>query len=283
MNKMSETVTMIPVRDILPFQNHPFRITEDAQMKQLTQSIAEFGVLNPVIVRKTNEGFRMISGHRRKYACEVLEIEEIPALIRDLDDDMATILMVDSNLQREQLLPSEKAFAYRMKLEAMSRQGARLDITCDQVEHKSKKTREIIAESASDSAAQIQRFIRLTYLIPEFLQMVDVGKLAFTPAVALSYLSEQEQMSVKMTMEIEQITPSLSQALRLKELSANEKLSKDAIFAIMTEQKKPDAWNLSLPIERLSSYFPRNYTPKMMQETIFRLLIEWNKHRTSNG
>lgn len=283
MNKMSETVTMIPVRDILPFPNHPFRITEDAQMEQLTQSIAEFGVLNPVIVRKTNEGFRMISGHRRKYACEVLEIEEIPALIRDLDDDMATILMVDSNLQREQLLPSEKAFAYRMKLEAMSRQGARLDITCDQVEHKSKKTREIIAESASDSAAQIQRFIRLTYLIPEFLQMVDVGKLAFTPAVALSYLSEQEQMSVKMTMEIEQITPSLSQALRLKELSANEKLSEDAIFAIMTEQKKPDAWNLSLPIERLSSYFPRNYTPKMMQETIFRLLIEWNKHRTSNG
>lgn len=283
MNKMSETVAMIPVRDILPFPNHPFRITEDAQMEQLTQSIAEFGVLNPVIVRKTNEGFRMISGHRRKYACEVLEIEEIPALIRDLDDDMATILMVDSNLQREQLLPSEKAFAYRMKLEAMSRQGARLDITCDQVEHKSKKTREIIAESASDSAAQIQRFIRLTYLIPEFLQLVDVGKLAFMPAVALSYLSEQEQMLVKMTMEIEQITPSLSQALRLKELSANEKLSEDAIFAIMTEQKKPDAWNLSLPIERLSSYFPRNYSPKMMQETIFRLLIEWNKHRTSNG
>lgn len=282
MNKSNETVTMIPVRDILPFPNHPFRITEDAQMKQLTQSIAEFGVLNPVIVRKTNEGFRMISGHRRKYACEVLEIEEIPALIRDLDDDMATILMVDSNLQREQLLPSEKAFAYRMKLEAMKRQGARNDLTSDQLGQKL-TTRGEIAETTSDSSTQIQRFIRLTYLIPEFLQLVDVGKLAFTPAVALSYLSEQEQMSVKMTMEIEQITPSLSQALRLKELSANEKLSEDAIFAIMTEQKKPDAWNLSLPIERLSSYFPRNYTPKMMQETIFRLLIEWNKHRTSNG
>lgn len=282
MNKMSETVTMIPVRDILPFPNHPFRITEDAQMEQLTQSIAEFGVLNPVIVRKTNEGFRMISGHRRKYACEVLEIEEIPALIRDLDDDMATILMVDSNLQREQLLPSEKAFAYRMKLEAMKRQGARNDLTSDQLGQKL-TTRGEIAETTSDSSTQIQRFIRLTYLIPEFLQLVDVGKLAFTPAVALSYLSEQEQMSVKMTMAIEQITPSLSQALRLKELSANEKLSEDAIFAIMTEQKKPDAWNLSLPIERLSSYFPRNYTPKMMQETIFRLLIEWNKHRASNG
>ena len=282
MNKSNETVTMIPVRDILPFPNHPFRITEDAQMEQLTQSIAEFGVLNPVIVRKTHEGFRMISGHRRKYACEVLEIEEIPALIRDLDDDMATILMVDSNLQREQLLPSEKAFAYRMKLEAMKRQGARNDLTSDQLGQKL-TTRGEIAKTTSDSSTQIQRFIRLTYLIPEFLQMVDVGKLAFTPAVALSYLSEQEQMSVKMTMEIEQITPSLSQALRLKELSANEKLSEDAIFAIMTEQKKPDAWNLSLPIERLSSYFPRNYTPKMMQETIFRLLIEWNKHRTSNG
>lgn len=273
---------MIPVRDILSFPNHPFRITEDAQMEQLTQSIAEFGVLNPVIVRKTNEGFRMISGHRRKYACEVLEIEEIPALIRDLDDDMATILMVDSNLQREQLLPSEKAFAYRMKLEAMKRQGARNDLTSDQLGQKL-TTRGEIAETTSDSSTQIQRFIRLTYLIPEFLQLVDVGKLAFTPAVALSYLSEQEQMSVKMTMEIEQITPSLSQALRLKELSANKKLSEDAIFAIMTEQKKPDAWNLSLPIERLSSYFPRNYTPKMMRETIFRLLIEWNKHRTSNG
>ena len=282
MNKSNETVTMIPVRDILPFPNHPFRITEDAQMEQLTQSIAEFGVLNPVIVRKTHEGFRMISGHRRKYACEVLEIEEIPALIRDLDDDMATILMVDSNLQREQLLPSEKAFAYRMKLEAMKRQGARNDLTSDQLGQKL-TTRGEIAKTTSDSSTQIQRFIRLTYLIPEFLQMVDVGKLAFTPAVALSYLSEQEQMSVKMTMEIEQITPSLSQALRLKELSANEKLSEDAIFAIMTEQKKPDAWNLSLPIERLSSYFPRNYTPKMMQETIFRLLIEWNKHRASNG
>lgn len=282
MNKSNETVTMIPVRDILPFPNHPFRITEDAQMEQLTQSIAEFGVLNPVIVRKTNEGFRMISGHRRKYACEVLEIEEIPALIRDLDDDMATILMVDSNLQREQLLPSEKAFAYRMKLEAMKRQGARNDLTSDQLGQKL-TTRGEIAETTSDSSTQIQRFIRLTYLIPEFLQLVDVGKLAFTPAVALSYLSEQEQMSVKMTMEIEQITPSLSQALRLKELSAHEKLSEDAIFAIMTEQKKPDAWNLSLPIERLSSYFPRNYTPKMMQETIFRLLIEWNKHRASNG
>ena len=265
---------MLPIKDLQPFPNHPFLVNDDDQMKQLTESICKMGVLTPVIVRKMpDESFQLISGHRRKYACEQLGIEDLPAIVREIDDDAATIMMVDSNFQREKILPSEKAHAYKLKLECIKHQGARNDLTSAQVEQKSRPTsRQQIAENSPDSSSQIQRYIRLNELIPKLLDFVDEGKIALTPGVELSYLTSAEQELLFLTMETEQATPSLSQALRMKKLSQSSLLTDDMILAIMSEQKKADSWNLALPMNKLSKYFPNTYSTQKMEETIFQLL-----------
>ena len=249
-------------------------------MQQLTESIRQVGVLTPVLVRKMPDGhYQMISGHRRKYACDRLGIEILPAIVRTMDQEEATVTMVDSNLQREVILPSEKARAYKMKLEVYKRQGKRTDLTSDQPDPKSKRktARDRVAENSPDSATQIRRFIRLNDLIPEILAMVDAGKIALTPAVEISYLSKEEQEYLLLTMDCEQATPSLSQALRMKKLSAEGKLTEDLIMEIMEEQKKPECWNLTLPMNKLTGYFPSSYTPQKIQETILQLLDAWSK------
>ena len=277
MENSQETILMLPIKDLQPFPNHPFLVNDDDQMKQLTESICKMGVLTPVIVRKMpDESFQLISGHRRKYACEQLGIKDLPAIVREIDDDAATIMMVDSNFQREKILPSEKAHAYKLKLECIKHQGARNDLTSAQVEQKSRPTsRQQIAENSPDSSSQIQRYIRLNNLIPRLLDLVDEGKIALTPAVELSYLTSAEQELLFLTMETEQATPSLSQALRMKKLSQSRLLTDDMILAIMSEQKKPDSWNLALPMNKLSKYFPNTYSTQKMEETIFQLLDRW--------
>jgi len=276
--KDSEYVMQIPLSELYPFPDHPFKVRDDESMQETAESIKEYGVLVPAIVRPIQDGtYELISGHRRKRACELAGLDTMPCIIRDIDRDTATIIMVDSNLQRENILPSERAKAYKMKLEAIKRQGARHDLTSTQVAQK--LSVEKVAEDAGTSKDQIRRYIRLTELQPELQKMVDEGKIALTPAVELSYLKPAEQTMLLDTLNSEQTTPSLSQAQRMKRLSQEGKLTDDSMLGIMSEQKKPEAWNISLPISRIGKYFPSTYTPQRMEETIIKLLDNWMRKR----
>ena len=278
-----EKVQEIPLGELHPFRNHPFKVKDDAAMQDPVDSVREYGVLVPAIARPDpNGGYELIAGHRRHHASELAGKETMPVIIRDLDDDAATIIMVDSNLQREELLPSERAFAYKMKLDAMKRQAGRpMKENRDQVGHNfsGKRTVELIAENAPDSRNQIQRYIRLTELIPELLDMVDERKIAFNPAVELSYLKKEEQTLLLEAMDSEQATPSLSQAQRLKKFSQQKMLSLDVMRAVMSEEKKTDLDRVTLKNETLRRYFPKSYTPKQMEDTIIKLLEGWYKKR----
>ena len=263
---MTEYITNIPLEKLKPFPNHPFQVRDDDSMRETVESIKTYGVLQPAIVRPSDDGsYEILSGHRRKHACELAGKKSMPVIIRNLDDDAAIIFMVDSNLQRENILPSERAAAYKMKLEALKRQGLRTDLTSSQLETKL-RTDEKIAEEAGESRAQIQRYIRLTELQPELQQMVDEKKIAFTPAVEISYLKPDEQKMLLDTIESEQATPSLSQAQRLKKLSQTGELTDDSMLRIMSEQKKPERNDLTIPADVLEKYFPRSFTPMKMQE-----------------
>lgn len=277
-----EKVQNIPLRELHPFRNHPFKVKDDAAMQDTVDSVREYGVLVPAIARPDPDGgYELIAGHRRHYASELAGKETMPVIVRDLDDDAATIIMVDSNLQREELLPSERAFAYKMKLEAMKHQGERLDLTSAQVGRKleNRESREILAEQVGQSRNQISRFIRLTELIPTLLDMVDERKIAFNPAVELSYLKKEEQTLLLEAMDSEQATPSLSQAQRLKKFSQQKMLSLDVMRAVMSEEKKTDLDRVTLKNETLRKYFPKSYTPKQMEDTIIKLLEGWYKKR----
>lgn len=277
-----EKVQNIPLGELRPFRNHPFKVKDDAAMQDTVESVREYGVLVPAIARPDPDGgYELIAGHRRHHASELAGKETMPVIVRDLDDDAATIIMVDSNLQREELLPSERAFAYKMKLEAMKHQGERLDLTSAQVGRKleNRESREILAEQVGQSRNQISRFIRLTELIPTLLDMVDERKIAFNPAVELSYLKKEEQTLLLEAMDSEQATPSLSQAQRLKKFSQQKMLSLDVMRAVMSEEKKTDLDRVTLKNETLRRYFPKSYTPKQMEDTIIKLLEGWYKKR----
>ena len=277
-----ERIQEIPLSELHPFKNHPFKVKDDEAMLETADSIKQYGVLVPAIARPDPEGgYELVAGHRRHRASELADKETMPVIVRDLDDDAATIIMVDSNLQRESLLPSERAFAYKMKLDAMKHQGERRDLTCAQVGHKSdgKKSRDILAEQVGQSKNQIQRFIRLTELIPELLDMVDEKKIAFNPAYELSFLKKEEQTQLLDAMDSEQATPSLSQAQRLKKFSQEGHLSIDVMRAIMGEEKKSDLDKVTFTSDILRKYFPKSYTPQRMQETIIKLLEQWQKKR----
>jgi len=256
-----EKVVEIPLTELFPFKDHPFKVIDNEEMLDTAESVKKYGVLVPAIARPRNEGgYELIAGHRRKRACELSELETMPVIVRNLDDDAAIIIMVDSNLQRESILPSERAFAFKMKLEAIKRQGARTDLTSVQVGQKL-NARDVVAKEAGASAIQVQRYIRLTHLIPEILSMVDEKKIAFNPAVELSYLKEEEQNDLLEAMDMEQATPSLSQAQRLKKFSNEGKLTLEAMSAIMSEEKKGDLDKVTLTGDTLKKYFPKSYTP----------------------
>ena len=273
-----EKVCTVPISLIDDFADHPFQVRDDEDMELLIQSIDNNGVLNPVILRKNGERYELIAGHRRKHACLRLGISGIPAIVRELSREEAVVEMVDSNLQREHILPSEKAFAYKMKMDAMKRQGERTDLTSVPMAQKSKTTRELIAEESGESADQVRRYIRLTELIPELLTMVDEEKIAFRPAVELSYLTEDEQRDLLETIESEEATPSLAQAIRMKNLSKVGKLDMDTIFAIMTEQKPNQKEKIKIPMERLEQFFPRGMPQKQIEDTIVKALTLYQKH-----
>ena len=274
-----EKVQEIPLGELHPFRNHPFKVKDDAAMQDTVDSVREYGVLVPAIARPDPDGgYELIAGHRRHYASELAGKETMPVIVRDLDDDAATIIMVDSNLQREELLPSERAFAYKMKLEAIRHQGKRQDLTSSQVGMKLQAL-DIVGQQAGDSRNQVHRFIRLTELIPELLDMVDERKIAFNPAVELSYLKKEEQTLLLEAMDSEQATPSLSQAQRLKKFSQQKMLSLDVMRAVMSEEKKNDLDRVTLKNETLRKYFPKSYTPKQMEDTIIKLLEGWYKKR----
>ncbi|MGX8700298.1 ParB/RepB/Spo0J family partition protein [Caproiciproducens sp.] len=278
-----EKVIDMPLSEMHPFPDHPFQVRDDDSMKETVESIKEYGVLVPAIVRPSVEGgYELISGHRRKHACELAGLPTMPVIVRDLDDDAATIIMVDSNIQRENILPSERAKAYKMKLEAMKRQAGRPSLeNGGQVGHDLRgiKTRDLIAENSEDSARTIQRYIRLNELTPQLQQMVDDKKIAMTPAVELSYLKPEEQTLLLDTIESEQTTPSLSQAQRLKKFSAEGHLNEDSMLAIMSEEKKPEKNDLTIKADKLQQYFPKSYTPQQMEQVIIRLLDGWQKKR----
>ena len=272
-------VQEIPLGELHPFRNHPFKVKDDAAMQDTVESVREYGVLVPAIARPDPDGgYELIAGHRRHHASELAGKETMPVIIRDLDDDAATIIMVDSNLQREELLPSERAFAYKMKLEAIRHQGKRQEPTSSQVGMKLQAL-DIVGQQAGDSRNQVHRFIRLTELIPELLDMVDERKIAFNPAVELSYLKKEEQTLLLEAMDSEQATPSLSQAQRLKKFSQQKMLSLDVMRAVMSEEKKNDLDRVTLKNETLRKYFPKSYTPKQMEDTIIKLLEGWYKKR----
>ena len=276
-----ERVQEIPLDQLKPFRNHPFKVRDDQRMLDTVDSIREYGVLVPAIARPDPEGgYELISGHRRKRGCEMAGLQTMPVIIRNLDDDAAVLVMVDSNIQREELLPSERAFAYKMKLEALKHQGARMDLTSCQVGTKLRAD-EKLAESVNESARTVQRFIRLTELISELLDMVDERKLAFNPAVEVSYLKQDEQRMLLEAMDAEQTTPSLSQAQRLKKFSQEGRLTEEAMSAIMSEEKKSEMDKVTLRSDTLHKYFPKSYTPKQMEQTIIRLLDVW-KQRQKN-
>ena len=276
---MKETIKDIPLGELHPFPDHPFGVRDDESMEQTVESIREYGVLVPAIARPREDGgYEIIAGHRRKHACELAGLTTMPVIVRDIDRNTATIMMVDSNLQRENILPSERAKAYKMKLDAIKRQGARHDLTSSQVETKLRAD-EIVAQESGESRAQVHRYIRLTELAPELQNMVDEGKIGITPAVEISYLKPNEQRLLIDTIDSEQATPSLSQAQRMKKLSQDGKLNDDTMLGIMMEQKKPENWNLSLPMDKIKKYFPRSYTPQRMEETIIKLLESWMRKR----
>ena len=277
-----EKVQEIPLEELHPFAHHPFKVLDDDRMKDTADSIREYGVLVPAIARpRPDGGYELIAGHRRKRGCELAGLKTMPVIVRELDDDAATIMMIDSNIQRENILPSERAFAYQMKLEALKHQGLRSDLTSVQVGQKL-NARAAIAKAAGESAVQVQRFIRLTNLIPALLDMVDSKKIAFNPAVELSYLTQDEQAKLVDTMESEQATPSLSQAQRLKKFSQEGKLTEESMLAIMSEEKKPEIGKVTLGTDTLRKYFPTNWTPKQMEDQILKLLNNWYQ-RTHNS
>lgn len=285
-----EKVQIIPVSELHPFPDHPFAVRDDDSMKDTVDSVKEYGILVPAIARpREGGGYELISGHRRKHACELAGLETMPVIVRDMDRDTAIIIMVDSNLQREQILPSEKAQAYKMKIEAIRRKAGRpsKDVQKDDGKNsvqvgqnfQGKTSREIIAEKSPDSPTQIQRYIRLTELSPPLQKMVDDKKIAMTPAVEISYLKPEEQALLVETIDSEQATPSLSQAQRMKKLSQEGKLDEDTMLGIMMEEKKPPKEDITLSGEKLRKYFPRSYTPRQMEDTIFKLLDSWQKRR----
>ncbi|WP_089608967.1 ParB/RepB/Spo0J family partition protein [Dehalobacterium formicoaceticum] len=278
-----EKVIDIPLTQLHPFKNHPFKVTDDESMLETAESITKHGVLVPVIARPREEGgYELISGHRRKRASELAGKETLPCIVRNLDDDAATIIMVDSNIQRENILPSERAFAYKLKLEALDRQlGRPPKENVGQVvpTYSGKRSTEIIGDQTGESYKQVQRFIRLTELVPELLDMVDAKKIAFNPAVELSYLMPHEQVQLMEAMDMEQATPSLSQAQRLKKYSQDGKLTFDVMTAIMSEDKKGELDKVTLTGEKLKKYFPKSYTPQQMEETIIKLLEGWSRKR----
>ena len=283
-----EKIMEIPLSELFPFEDHPFSVRDDDAMKETVESVKEVGVVVPAIARpREGGGYELIAGHRRKRACELAGLETMPVIVRDLDRDAAIIAMVDSNLQRENILPIEKAKAYKMKLEAMKRQGKRTDLTSRQVvgkldapmPEKKSEAADIIGSDAGDSGRQVQRYIRLTELSPELQKMVDDKKIAMTPAVEISYLKPEEQALLVETMESEQATPSLSQAQRMKRMSQEGKLTEDTMLSVMSEQKKPEVERIVFTGDTLRKYFPRSYTPKKMEETIINLLEGWMKKR----
>ena len=274
-----EQIQQLPLTELHPFPNHPFKVLEDEAMQRTVESIAQYGVLAPLIARPRPEGgYEILSGHRRQYAAKLAGLETLPVIVRNMDDSAAVVLMVDSNLQREHILPSERAFAYKMKLEALKNQGARSDLTSSQVGTKLRSD-EKVADDSGESRNQVQRFIRLTHLIPELLELVDQKKISFNPAVELSYLTEPEQRDFLEAMQDTQNAPSLSQAQRIKKLSQESQCSYEAIFDIMVEEKKAEMDRVTLKNEVLRKYFPRSYTPKQMEDTILRLLEQWQKKR----
>ena len=276
-----EKIQEIPLSELHPFRNHPFKVKDDEAMMETADSIKQYGVLVPAIARPDPEGgYELVAGHRRHRASELADKETMPVIVRDLDDDAATIIMVDSNLQRESLLPSERAFAYKMKLDAMKHQGERVDLTCSQVGNDfGKKSSEVLAEQVGQSKNQIFRYIRLTELIPELMDMVDEKKIALNPAYELSFLKKDEQVDLLDAMDSEQATPSLSQAQRLKKYSQEGHLTLDMMRVIMGEEKKSDLDRVTFTSDTLRKYFPKSYTPQRMQETIIKLLEAWQKKR----
>ena len=275
-----EQVQQIPIDELHPFTNHPFKVLDDEAMTRTVESIAQYGVLAPLIARPRPEGgYEIISGHRRQYAAKLAGLDTLPVIVRQMSDDAAVILMVDSNLQREHILPSERALAYKMKLEALKNQGARSDLTCGQFGHKlnGAKARDIVADESGDNARNVQRFIRLTNLIPELLDMVDEKKIAFNPAVELSYLDESQQRDFLEAMEDTQNAPSLSQAQQLKKMAQQGEFSYEKAFDVMGQEKKSEKDTVTIKNETLRKYFPRSYTPKQMEEKIIQLLDAWQK------
>lgn len=278
-----EKVMEIALTELFPFNDHPFKVKDDETMADTAESIKEYGVLVPAIARPRDEGgYELVAGHRRHRASELAGLETMPVIVRNLDDDAATIIMVDSNLQRENILPSERAFAYKLKLDAIKRKAGRPSKENGSQVGDNLRSVNILSENAPDSARQIQRFIRLTELIPELLDMVDDKKIAFNPAVELSYLKPEEQTNLLEAMDMEQATPSLSQAQRLKKFSADGKCTLEAMCAIMSEEKKGELDKVTLSSDKLRKYFPKSYTPQKMEETILKLLETWHKMRTQN-
>ena len=273
-----EQVQQIPIGELFPFKNHPFKVLDDESMQRTVESVEQYGVLSPLIARPRLEGgYEIISGHRRQHAAQLAGLDTLPVIVRNMDDDAAVLLMVDSNLQRENILPSERAFAYKMKLEAIKNQGARSDLTSGQIVQKSKLSIERVAEDAGEGYKTVQRFIRLTNLIPELLDMVDEKKIAFNPAVELSYLDESQQRDFLEAMNDTQNAPSLSQAQRLKKLAQEGHFSYDVAFAVMGEEKKDELDKVVIKNDTLRKYFPRSYTPKQMEDTIIKLLEQWQR------
>ena len=273
-----EQVQQIPIGELFPFKNHPFKVLDDESMQRTVESVEQYGVLSPLIARPRPEGgYEIISGHRRQHATQLAGLDALPVIVRQMDDDAAVLLMVDSNLQRENILPSERAFAYKMKLDAIKNQGARSDLTSGQIVQKSKLSIERVAEDAGEGYKTVQRFIRLTNLIPELLDMVDEKKIAFNPAVELSYLDESQQLDFLEAMQDTQNAPSLSQAQRLKKLAQEGHFSYDVAFAVMGEEKKDELDKVVIKNDTLRKYFPRSYTPKQMEDTIIKLLDQWQR------
>ena len=274
-----EQVQQIPIEELFPFKEHPFKVLDDEAMQRMVESVAQYGVLAPLIARPRPEGgYEIISGHRRQHAAELAGLDTLPVIVREMTDDAAVILMVDSNLQRENILPSERAFAYKMKLEALKNQGARSDLTSSQVGMKLQAL-DIVGQEAGESRNQIQRFIRLTNLIPELLDMVDEKKISFNPAVELSYLDEAQQRDFLQAMDETQNAPSLSQAQRMKKLAQEEKFTYEAAFAIMGEAKKDELDKVVIKNDTLKKYFPRSYTPRQMEDVIIKLREQWQRRQ----
>ena len=273
-----EQVQQIPIGELFPFKNHPFKVLDDESMQRTVESVEQYGVLSPLIARPRPEGgYEIISGHRRQHAAQLAGLDALPVIVRQMDDDAAVLLMVDSNLQRENILPSERAFAYKMKLEAIKKQGARSDLTSGQIVQKSKLSIERVAEDAGEGYKTVQRFIRLTNLIPELLDMVDEKKISFNPAVELSYLDESQQRDFLEAMEDTQNAPSLSQAQQLKKMAQQGEFSYEKAFDVMGQEKKSEKDTVTIKNETLRKYFPRSYTPKQMEEKIIQLLDAWQK------